>query len=199
MNWLQLLINLVVTGLLLYVFQKIIDERSARRLEKFKIELQSATFENETKFSKLHERRMDIVAGLYMRLYRMQQALITLQTVFGYDAPQSVELSTSFDKTNTAMTDFENYYIANRLYVPAKLCKKPDNFYENSKSAEANFFGAQLNAIAIRNVIEPDEYKESFKQQLQNTSHVLSNMMTPLLQYIENEFRLLLESKQENE
>jgi len=48
MDWLQVFVNLVLTGILLYVFQKVIDERSARRLEEFKAELKSTAFEKET-------------------------------------------------------------------------------------------------------------------------------------------------------
>ena len=82
MDWLQVFVNLVLTGILLYVFQRVIDERSVRRLEKFKAELKSESFEKETRFSKLHEKRLDIIAELYGKLYRVRDTLSAFLMVF---------------------------------------------------------------------------------------------------------------------
>jgi hypothetical protein len=73
------LVNLVVTGILLYVFQRVIDERSAKRLEQFKAELQSTNFEKEIKFSKLHETRVRVLVEFYKKLTQISKILLSLK------------------------------------------------------------------------------------------------------------------------
>lgn len=81
MDWLQVFVNLIVTGILLYVFQRVIDERSEKRLEQFRSELRTLPHEQDTKFSKLHEVRSDVIANLYKRLVEVRKKLISLKNV----------------------------------------------------------------------------------------------------------------------
>ena len=89
MDWLAFLSNITVTGILLYVFQKIIDERSSRRLAEFERNLQASLFEHQTRFEKLHEERVKIIAKLYSLLVQAQRNLASLT---GLVVPQDGEV-----------------------------------------------------------------------------------------------------------
>jgi hypothetical protein len=85
MDWLQIFVNLVLTGVLLYVFQRVLDERSAKRLEEFKAELKATAFEKEIKFSKLHETRVQVLAEIRKKLLHMSDILSSLKLVVTSD------------------------------------------------------------------------------------------------------------------
>ena len=163
MDWLQLLINLVVTGILLYVFQRMIDERSAKRLEKFKAELQSTTFEKEIKFSKLHETRMQVLAELYKRVSRIDKQLLSLKINIEFDKDVQDEI----EKFNVSIDDFQAYFDENRLSLPERLCTKLYAFYAYSIGAWSNLSTGYITKDYAKRVKEDREFNmEDAKQSL---------------------------------
>jgi hypothetical protein len=194
MDWFQIFVNLVLTGVLLYVFQRVIDERSVKRLEKFKTELQSISFEHETKFSRLHEIRVEVVAGLYKRLFDTQQSLAEVQKTFS-DEDLNQKIKPGFRKLQAVIVEFENYFNANRLYVPKHLCQKLDNFRMQAQEMENGFWELLFKRFAVKNIIDDgDDFLRLYEKSREEASLMLSNIITPMLGEIEKEFRSIIEN-----
>lgn len=131
MDWIPLLLNITVTGILLYVFQKVIDERAAKRLEEFKANLQLTTVEHETRFSRLHTDRAKVIAEFYKRLSKVERSLslsaqgIHLHADLEQPWEKAVDESRkSFENTLDNVSQFEEYFQENRIFLSNPLCEK---------------------------------------------------------------------------
>ncbi len=195
MDWIQVIVNLILTGILLYVFQRVIDERSERRLEKFKVELRSTAFEQETKFSKLHEIRSTVIAELYKKLFRFREALSSLKLFledpdFYVDIIVDQKLTEAYD----AEEEFRMYFQANRLYIPERICNQVDYIYIQFSGAIKFFSDISFNMHMIKiSKGEAVKYLEKNKGVL-SAALVLNEQIDPLLKQLENDFRNLLGS-----
>lgn len=197
MDWIQVFVNLILTGILLYVFQRVIDERSARRLEKFKAELQSTALEKEVKFSKLHEIRLQVIADVYRRLTNILNQLLHLRyTVEDSTLPDSFEkIFEEFQFLRKEMDDFNSYIRDNKLYLPEPLFMKLFSFYINSIGADASLSGALISKdYSSRTTEDRETIMAMYKEELLTGSSVLAEKITPLTKEIEKEFRNLLGS-----
>jgi hypothetical protein len=194
MNWLQLLINLVVTGILLYVFQRVIDERSAKRLEKFKAELQSTTFEGETKFTKLHETRVHVLAELYKKLSHISNKLSYLKlSVESEDSGK--DILDKIENLSTLINDFQAYFEDNRLSLPQHLCNQLYEFFLHSLDTWINLSHAFVKTELAKRVKKDSKtYIEDSKRLIIKASSEIDEELTPLIGEIEKEFRTLLGS-----
>lgn len=197
MDWLQVFVNLILTGILLYIFQKVIDERSAKRLEQFKAELQSNALEKEVKFSKLHEIRIQVIADVYRRLTSILNQLLHLTYIVEASrSPDSFEkIFEKIQSVRKEMDNFDSYLKDNKLYMPESLFDKLSSFYLNSFFASSSLI---MTLISKDYSSRTDEDKEAIiatnKEQLLSGSSALVEKIIPLTMEIEKEFRKLLGS-----
>ena len=198
MDWLQVFVNLALTGILLYVFQKIIDERSAKRLEIFKTELRSTSFEGEIKFSKLHEIRSAVIAELYQKLFRLREALVSLKLFLeDPDFYIDVAVDKKLGDASEVGEEFRVYFQANRLYIPENICNQIDSIYNQFSETIENLSKASLDmrlskmsnttALALK-------HRENHNQGLLRVSRAVNEQINPLLKQLESDFRNILGS-----
>ena len=191
MDWVQVFVNLVLTGILLYVFQRVIDERSAKRLENFKTELQLNTFERQTKFSKLHERRAQVIEEIYRKLLNVLSDLVMLKNSIQLAESKSKEIDDAVTKTYETIREFMDYFNGNQLYLPETLCTKIIVLYVDVSQVHLNLLSIRENKKSVMNdKIQNKRYWDELAQ----TSTVLADKITPLIKEIEREFRNLLGS-----
>lgn len=191
MDWVQVFVNLVLTGILLYVFQRVIDERSAKRLENFKTELQLNTFERQTKFSKLHERRAQVIEEIYRKLLNVLSDLVMLKNSIQLAESKSKEIDDAVTKTYETIREFMDYFNGNQLYLPESLCTKIIVLYVDVSQVHLNLLSIRENKKSVMNdKIQNKRYWDELAQ----TSTVLADKITPLIKEIEREFRNLLGS-----
>lgn len=195
MDWLQIFVNLVLTGILLYIFQKVIDERSEKRLEKFKTELRSSAFVQETKFSKLHEIHLVVAAELHKKLFQLRETLTSLKLFFDPNFFVDIAAEKILNDAYEAERDLKLYFQSNRLYVPESVCARIDVI--------CNHYSVILKTLSdimldIRISKLPDEsavrYLKEHNEELLKSWLVLSEQITPLLTELERDFRNLLGS-----
>jgi len=194
MDWLPVLVNLIVTGILLYAFQKTIDERSEKRLEKFKADIRSTAFVQETKFSKLHEKRLQVLAELYKKLSNVNSNLsaMKLSLESGILEDKMESLIASFNKD---IDEFHLFFSENRLYLPDNLCDQLDVYWAYSIGVWSNLSTSYITKDYSMRVVEDKEvYIEDAKQSLMNASIKIAEKLEPLNKNIEREFRNLIGS-----
>ena len=135
MDWKLLLINIVVTGILLYVFQKVIDERASKRTEKFKANLQELLSQRQTQFTKLHKERARVIAKLYKKLFKAERSLLmayrnTTQLLRGPDISLDTVREKSKQSFETALKfvlEFQFYFEENCIFLDTSLCTKVED------------------------------------------------------------------------
>lgn len=194
MDWLQIFVNLLFTGILLYVFQKAIDERSVKRLEEFKTGLRSTAFEQETKFSQLHEKRLQVLADLYKKLSHVSSDLsamkLTLESEISDD--HMVSLIEDF---NSAIDDFYKYFSENRLYLPDALCNQLYIYWVYSIGVWSNLSTSYITKdYSTRTDEDKEFYAKDAKEGLVKASVKITEKLNPLNEAIEKEFRKLIGS-----
>jgi hypothetical protein len=193
MDWLQIFVNLVLTGILLYVFQRVIDERSARRLEEFKTDLKSTAFERETKFSKLHEKRVGVLAELYTKLSFVRRPLDVAKLLVESQASGVVygeKLPDLINKFSAAIDEFVSFYKGVRLYLPSHLCAQIDLYHRYSMDTWQSL---TLRYAVDENLIKTKD-NPSYSHNLLSEFYSLSEKLDSLSMAIEKEFRGLIGS-----
>lgn len=194
MNWIQfsldVVINVAITGILLYVIQKVFDERASKRLTEFEANLRSAAFERETRFVKLHERQAEVIAKLYRKLVKVQSGLYS----FAHAMDSDILRHTKGEKDKTAKETidvFWNYFKEHRIYLPESLGKRIEKFYDQSLLAYVNLCCADISQELSS---DDESHQEEYAKDLTEAARILADEISPVREDIEREFRSLLGS-----
>lgn len=191
MDWLAILVNLVITGILLYVFQKAIDERSEKRMEKFKAELRENTYVQETKFSKLHEKRFVAISEIYQLILKMQSVL-SFALVIVYDIDNKKERDKRLKDVLSAETELREYFNENKLFLPDPLCNNIEEFLSWTMRANFELLLANPNENTSGRKNFPDN--EHNHKKFLKAMETINNRIEPLTRDIEKKTRELIGS-----
>lgn len=128
MNWGQVfataMINTVLVGFLLFLARSPIEQSLKKSLEKFKVDLQLAAFEHQTRFTKLHERRAEVIAHLYRLIVQAERSLRHVAHPFEYSGdPSRGELTQIAYDNGRAFSD---YFEEHRILLSDDLCRQLD-------------------------------------------------------------------------
>ena len=107
-------------------FKASLSSASSEASERLKHQLQLVAHEHQVRFSKLHERRAEVISSLYELLVEAQWAGQSFVSVFEMNGepPKS-------EKYVTAMNAFAEFFRAfdkKRIFLPEELCQQLDNF-----------------------------------------------------------------------
>lgn len=98
----------------------------ARDIEQFKASLQVAAVEHEVRFSKLHEKRMEVLAELYRLL-----VAATWQTT-NFSSPMQwlgdPDKKTQYITAMNAIAEYFQFFDQHRIWFPSKLCDPLEDF-----------------------------------------------------------------------
>jgi hypothetical protein len=94
-------------------------------IEKLKNSLQMVSVEHQVRFSKLHEKRAEIIADLYGRLVDAERIGDHFVKVDSWDDEKGRE---SYEATNQNLLDLYYFVEKNRLYFPEPVCDLLTNF-----------------------------------------------------------------------
>lgn len=144
--------NAALLAVLGWLARSLLGQLVAKDLERFKSELASASStateqlkhqlqlvaqERQVIVSKLHEKRAQVVAEAYGLLVEVQWA--------GQDFVSPMELTgepSKGEKYVTAMNksaEFFRFFDKNRIYLPAPLCKRIDEFLQSMRTKVIGF------------------------------------------------------------
>lgn len=108
------LANAVVTGIIVHRFQK-----------RFEAKLQFSNFEQQTKFARLHAKRMEVLENWYQKFREFEDALNKWIAQLQHAKEESAFDITDESRAITAKwEEFEDYYEANILFIPYSLLEK---------------------------------------------------------------------------
>jgi hypothetical protein len=105
-------------------FKSRLEAENSREIEKFKVDLRAAAYEREVVFSGLHAKRIEIIAGLYERLFKARDILQDVTSLI--QAGGKDDLVKRISKTPTVVHDLFYYFGANRVWFGEPLCELMD-------------------------------------------------------------------------
>ncbi|ASM51843.1 hypothetical protein PESP_b0253 [Pseudoalteromonas espejiana DSM 9414] len=121
-------------------FDDVIDrlERTTRLTEEIKYAIGIGTIEHQIKFSKLHEKRIEVIEGLYHRLVNMESK----GKDFVYSSGPTHELGSQFDAASKAVDEFISYSKLNKFWMDKALF---DEIESIALSLDSMIHGAAFN------------------------------------------------------
>ncbi|WP_156000337.1 hypothetical protein [Thioalkalivibrio sp. ALMg9] len=91
--------------------------QTTRLTEEIKSSIELGTLEHQIKFSKLHEKRVEIIEGLYHRLIAMESE----GKAFVYKSSPTRSDQAQFNTANSAINEFISYSRLNKFWVERSL------------------------------------------------------------------------------
>ena len=171
------LTSAIFTGILAFVAQKYIELWLSKTLEKFKVGLQLSAFEHQTRFTKLHEKRAEVIAEFYRRLVETEQLLLFPNFLLeNHDKPPDREL---IQKEFEKIGELTRYFEKNRIYFPENLCTKIEQLK------------VPLASVGLRNVATIVNETDLISR-WKTVSKRISDEILPIKQELESEFRNML-------
>jgi DNA primase large subunit len=162
-------------------------------IEKLRHSLQMATLEHQVRFSKLHEKRAEVIAevyGLLVELHRLGE-WFALNDAFS-DAPRHSE---SFENVSAAGRKLFLFVQMNRLYLPESVCTSVETFAQAvTKEVLHVRAGSMIETRVIgTQTVEPSEKEREFRTKTFNKAwEVFDKDIPAARKLLENEFRELL-------
>ncbi len=150
-----------------------------RRLEEFK-----------TRFNKLHEKRMEVIAELYRRIVRAEQAMRTFVTVMPPESGENLKLPEKGKLVYKAIDELWDFFTENRIYFNEGICNKLSTL-ENEIFEACLFF-----EYSMVNYLKADASEEEKIKKLENVLAKVRDSSKRILpsikKEIEDEFRNLI-------
>jgi len=167
-------------------FESDLKAKSDATIEHLKNELQLNTIEHQVRFSRLHEKRANVIAESYYHLVEMLwEAESFLSPMEWVGEPKKDE------KHRTAMTklvEFYRYFDKHRIYLPVNICTSLDKLFMEVRSHVIKF-GVYVkyddNSINDRT---RDEKEKAWNEGWD----AIKNQVPLARQQLEDEFRFLL-------
>ncbi|MBK8073876.1 MAG: hypothetical protein IPK34_18435 [Ramlibacter sp.] len=105
--------------------------------ERTKHELQMAAQERSVRFTKLHEKRGEVIAEMYGLLVEAQWAAqdFTSPAEWAGEPSKNEKYGTALKKS----ADFFRYFDRNRIYLPPELCEQFDTFLNGMRTKVIGF------------------------------------------------------------
>ncbi len=107
-----------IFGLASYWIQKQIDKSSQKRLEEFKSTLSLLN----TKFTKLHEKRFEVIGEMYTRVVDLQVAMLKLTNPVKFTENYEKEIDILISNSNNCFQNFNSFFERNRIYFNDTTC-----------------------------------------------------------------------------
>jgi len=117
-------------------FKLKLQEESQLELIRLQSSLQLVEFEHQIRFSKLHERRAEIIADLYSKAVELHRRASTFVRLY-----QSLDEDKNKENTKDlwkAADEFRNYFDKHRIYFNKDTCTTIDSFNEALSQASSN-------------------------------------------------------------
>ncbi|MFZ3077189.1 MAG: hypothetical protein WA139_01925 [Candidatus Aenigmatarchaeota archaeon] len=171
------------TGLVTYLIKKIFSQYFEKDVEKFKHEL----MQDQIRFSKLHEKRAEIINELYGKIVDLESNmksyinLINLIQVVGESSyPEKQK------KAGESGKEFLDFYAKNDIYFSSDVCKKIDIINDTFLKAwnEFEIYKPYESNRGINENEKSDAWHKSWD--------IISKEIPPIKEELKKEFRNML-------
>jgi hypothetical protein len=118
-------------------FKSDLAAEASRANEKLRHELSMSALEHQVRYSRLYERRAQVIAETYEKLVAAYWAFESFTSPFEWGGEPS-----KLEKYKNAMsksTEYFKYFDSNRIYLPAELCQKIEDFMQSVRKESVSF------------------------------------------------------------
>lgn len=129
--------NAALLGILAWAGKSLASQWFRKDLERHKFDLQKSAIEHQVRFSRLHEKRAEVIAELYRVTIEFVGAAESLTNPMEFSGePTKKEKSVIFgDKA----TQFRKYYLENKIYLSEESCVKIDSLWDKAWGASRSY------------------------------------------------------------
>ena len=134
-------------------FKASLSSASSEASERLKHELQIVAHEHQVRFSKLHERRAEVITSLYALLVEAQWSAQSFVSVVEWagEPPKQEKYATAMNKFAEFFREFDK----NRIFLPESVCLQLDEFLQGMRKRVIHFgVYIQTNEYAPDHVIK---------------------------------------------
>jgi len=160
-----------------------------KELENFKNKLQIEAYKRNIEYSRIHEKRLEIISELAGKMYSLHQALTQYVSVFEWeDGPTKKERRKMVVET---LGDFLKFYRPKKLFLPENTVEKIDSFIKRLNDTAFKF----MRNVEYLHELEEDEIKKSIDIWVESDKFAVEEI-PKIIQVIEDDFRKLLGMKE---
>ncbi len=126
------LTSALITGVIVYLIQKSIDNSFTKKMEEFRASIQYTLFEQQTKFTRTYQKKietLELLNGKMILLWKNLNSLailiknnISASSITKKDAEKEYDAATEI--VSSSYLDFLHFYTENRLYLPDQSIKE---------------------------------------------------------------------------
>jgi hypothetical protein len=118
-------------------FKASLASETQTAVERLKHDLQIVAVEHQVRFSKLHEKRAEVVAELYGLLVEAYWATSSFVSPMEWTGePNKKE---KYVTAKNSVADFFHFFEKHRIYLPENICKQLENFVRGMRSKAIGF------------------------------------------------------------
>lgn len=209
MTWINLLRDLGVFTIVAYIIQRIIDNSSNRKLEKYKQELDftirgyQLTLDRDlvryksdlnlhlSRQTSLHEKRLTIIDEMYKKLVQLDSTMRAMTGIHVVVEDGEKEQQERVNKAQEAFADYNNYFLFHKLYFNKATSELLESIRKEYFSANWDFFELKRMQSFTGGQLSKEGFKESYTK-VQDASKRIREDIPKTLEILEDEFRKLL-------
>ncbi|WP_456325669.1 hypothetical protein [Desulfonauticus submarinus] len=146
-----------------------------KELENFKNKLQIEAYKRNIEYSRIHEKRLEIISELAGKMYSLHQALTQYVSVFEWeDGPTKKERRKMVVET---LGDFLKFYRPKKLFLPENTVEKIDSFIKRLNDTAFKF----MRNVEYLHELEEDEIKKSIDIWVESDKFAVEEIPNPSL------------------
>ncbi|MDB5203273.1 MAG: hypothetical protein JWQ27_2682 [Ferruginibacter sp.] len=209
MTWFEVCRDIGVFGVAAFIIQRIIENSSTRNLEKYKQELDftirsyQLTLDTDleryksdlnlhlTRQTTLHDKRLTIIDEMYKKLVTLDSGMRAMTGMhLVYDDAEK-ESKQRVDTAQEAFTEYNNYFLYNKLYFNKQISDLLENIRKEYLSANFDFFEPKRLQSFTGGRPSREGYRAAVETS-QAAAKRIQNDIPKILEQLEEEFRKLL-------
>ncbi|MFK5895260.1 MAG: hypothetical protein QM504_18760 [Pseudomonadota bacterium] len=144
--------NTVVLAVLGWLAKSLVSQQLTKDVEMFKStlkaeseaasqtlrhQLEKASIEHQVRFSKLHEKRAEVIAEIYSLLVQAHWDILSF--VSPMEMAGEPEKQEKYVTAMNSVADFYRYFDKQRIYIPENLCDQINEFVREMRSKAIGF------------------------------------------------------------
>ena len=155
-------------------------------LEKFKGQLQLAATEHQIRFSRLHEKRAEVIAELYKLLVKSTWEAESFTSPMEWSGEP--DKKDKYISATNAIAEYFRFFDQHRIYLSPALCAKLEEFAQKLRLPVIQF------GVWLRHEYLTDDAAKKKNETWDSAWDSVKNDVPSLREAIEAEFRMLLGS-----
>lgn len=185
----EIILVLLTSSVVAAAVSVLLNWAQNRSLERYKAEIRLTTFQSETRFAKLHERRAEALAELYRRLAQAKEAVKTDGVPPHPAATEDMEEEEKAEREISrlrsgidALSRVRDYYQENRLFFSQDQCEMMDEI----------LFFVEAAWISIQDTRLLGEQEDQPLKGLRHGNTLLHQRVDPLMDNLDSSFKDVL-------